>query len=1429
MSLLCKIRRLTRPSVRDFGISFLLILASACAQGPDTQVSQSQSYRQVNEECTGISLASASLSVPDFRKILACLNAHGALQPIQALAARLSDDELRPWVNAGNHYLLSQPRVFHQIETTFQTLGHRKVLDNTLFQLGRLLENDELVTSSLALAQDATQSDREVLKVLKLISEQMSETSVSELLSIGLQVFQSNAFISLQKQLNEKSRSGKKLKDLMDLLAAYLQDANDPARLDAGRLLLELVATGRLFDFLDDPRVLGTDPEQLKYRVPRLTAVLKTLFDDEGKTFDALTSLMHFGRQSVSCVKGSQTLAEPARFFMEELASRPLNESATFIKRTGPLIFMALGPLCDIPTELATLLPQVTRLADSSSIRPATELLQVMVEKGLLADLLVPMLSDTGSENTTGIKRLIPHLTELGDKDVWDDLLLLGSIFQAEDRATLQSYASLLLGKLPGSERTAWSVLAKSVSNIRPDRLYRFASSLSRLVEQDQILFSPALLSFRKAFFVNDAHPFIDIVREVLSDAEKDDELVLALFKVSEFPEFKASIRLISELSKDGRLKKVIQTLLTLFHKHSARSSAIVQDLKEPPTGQRSRHVLARVDLQGFQWFDEPFVGNRACSKFDLVQGLYTRSSSAYERNLDLFSSCMGSDSKHENSSRVFDFLRDQVTDQDLSYFDHTVALIQKLGFNSNDWTWISDRFFASQNDQSVFRLLGALPLLVHGTPSGSGSIVEPALGVLAAWNSAGPRAELGRLQSWAASHVRSDDFPLLVSDVERWSDAGSTLVLPSVSRLSFDAQRARRWIENKECGMTGEVDRRVIEVLEDATSAVSLSDQVQGRPRKVWSLPELKPRLEAVLNRIQSPQRDALLNIFRYFSLPKLGAPLTTSQHYTADELQNFLAYRAGDYRWVSYFADGETVPHVRYLSAMDRLELVLVNSDLWAPWPFLEDRLLPDFSNQRNFGLFFLNKIAEAWGDEPEEIWPDLIHKKYAGSRPPTLAEAVNEIMGWAQKFEALVGYPELPGCPQVANPTDSAEVQDQETRDPRAATGGLPSWLPGIKVAELQRSLYNIRQFLPVLVENLPLADQKAQRVLMPLGLKLPSPSSKMAGGLKVLRDILFELYASSAPEDRKADFHDPSLASRHSLSLMTDFVRLGLTRQATVLMRDTRVSAPSLQSFFRALVQGSGYQARRLIDSLLERKQLLFWVGVEGIFNAKTEAAKTLSFYSLAAAADLQIIPSAMASLAHTLSEHRSYWVKSSKKISDLLSSVLSSDRSAHFVRELSQDPDSLAKQRVARVMQSYFAEPKNLSGLVQLVRAVDENASSAQSWDLLFDRWGLWKKSDEVEALLLAEWSRGALDFFEEKMADPRAGAAARQMRGFLADALGDRSLDQYFALASRQPQGFFEIFQTLGTHVESGDLADLLKMTYRATHSAAYSATPSKK
>jgi hypothetical protein len=451
--------------------------------------------------------------------------------------------------------------------------------------------------------------------------------------------------------------------------------------------------------------------------------------------------------------------------------------------------------------------------------------------------------------------------------------------------------------------------------------------------------------------------------------------------------------------------------------------------------------------------------------------------------------------------------------------------------------------------------------------------------------------------------------------------------------------------------------------------------------------------------------------------------------------------------------------------------------------------------------------------------------------------------------------VGFPQLPGCRQVADPNDPPEVQYAETHDPTANSGGLPSWLPGLHVPLMQRYLFNIHQVLPVLYENLPKPG-------VPLG-----TGGKYVNGMRILRDLFFQLYYSSPYGYRRADFHNYGSGWYNNLSVLSKLVRMGLLREAARNARGWDPDDPAVADFFDALIDGAAsvenpgdprnpkYRAKPLIDALVDPKldsnprnprHDLLWGVMKGVFGVIDAAEgtgldeahrkeiegkpadevariraewareflrmKQLGYYTFAAAGPMKLTDSVLKTAAPLLREYSAYFAKHSDVVQDLLRSADSS----YLTRALYEDQDLETKARFASVLRDAFDQPRNALDAMSLAKAIDDDAGAKSSLDHMKERWDALALTQQYKDLKLEESGRQALEFFEELDSDPAARSTAARLRTYLAERLEQGDLDQLFGLASRNPDGLHRVLETASHHVEDGELKTFFARARRA-------------
>jgi hypothetical protein len=546
----------------------------------------------------------------------------------------------------------------------------------------------------------------------------------------------------------------------------------------------------------------------------------------------------------------------------------------------------------------------------------------------------------------------------------------------------------------------------------------------------------------------------------------------------------------------------------------------------------------------------------------------------------------------------------------------------------------------------------------------------------------------------------------------------------------------------------------------------------------------------------------DGLLNTLRLFTLPE-GEAANPFQRYHRDDLVKFLLPRSKDYRTILYYYPGETTPRVRLVNSLDRLELVVINADL--------QFMLPD-----NFGLKFLAVLAEAYGDEPYESWPEELQRRYprgSGKRPLTLKEAYQQMEKTENLFSKLVGFPKLEECSPGDGPAyDPADPADRpyETKLRMPALSGAPEWLVPF---DIKAHVFNIAQVLPVLKENLPGSNG--------------TPES--AGGLRIIRDLLWEIYSSTPPQ-----YRNPRAGERNNLKIAIKLVRLGLLRQVARQIRQFELDDPSMNDFFRSFIEGADTpQIGDIFHEVLmrHRDHKLIWAlmdVLQDIAEKPDDVAylKQLAFYLIGGAnpesmglpADRPLIQPVLANIDLAIRNHYDFLAANA----DLAADVLKSRQLSRSVRAFYEDPTNADKVRFSNLLVDVLEDDHRVDDLLTLAQAVNDDAGAHDGWNLFRDRMDAMTRQDGYQQLDLSEIGKDVLHFFEEvpSPAQPQTAADLREYLGrVLASHGGGASpgeIEELLDLAARKPDQVYQVLEMLSHYTENGELKDFVKLARRS-------------
>lgn len=1507
---------------------------SLFGDGIDHGVLNQTRYRKINLACSGIDLKSPTLDVPTFVKLLDCFNSQGALQQIADLIHKLSDTDLQPLVDILNQYILTDSKILYELDATFNTLSNDNTLDTTFFQMGRILQNQDFIANTIAILRDgyfqkgsgnsSNGPDIKLLKALSVIGKEITYDHFGTAMNVGLTLSTARSFEETLTRFNGPSPGGRSLRSITDQLLNYMTiDTHDPNHVAVGLELINHLISGDIFSILD--QLFGADAQGLKIGVPRLASFLDLSLvahsadqnhSDAYTYLDDTTSLMHYLHPAIPCLKTSQSVPNPGMLVLSEITQPGVNPG-TYIRHDKPLLFASMNSFCSFPTQLGQFYPSFADIAGYRAVEPMVDLMtafyhvtSVGTDGSLthpMAQLLLNILADTGSapseyiglpdnvaapaEDTAGLKRLTPLMAEVSERGAFEDLFLILSLPKISDRPEFQDFLQFLVkdrGDIddPGRIWNIYNVITDAVARTSPLDLYNLVYSMRHFVNGeapwDQPVLTPALTALRSAFYINDVHPLIDMIHDILVDAPKNVPLFNTIFKISEMPQFRGAIANTSQLSEDGRLRQLVSALLTLFHKFAQQGAVAIHPGVAPTFYPSRRHNLVGADLTQFPYLDpEPGVANAACAAIDPRIPLddFTTDPAQFNQQVsNLFGTnlpppingCLNSDGNHGDVTAALDVLRSEKTDQGISYLDLNINMVKDLAghLNVNELTYLSNTWLSSMAssdpslDPEFFRMLNALPYWTS-TPidgfNGTGPVLRPLVDLLGPIFS-GAATSVQNLLSYGGVITSRDDIPEVIRFADVVFNAAPAPIpspvatpLPAPIPAEYEA-RIERWVSNKECTSNSTAQSvRKDQIMAAYQSSVT-SAALDGFPRMSWSMSELQSVLDPVLAKMMDPTASnpkkplskALLNIARYFTL-KPGETPTREKHYTAAALAQWLQARSTDYKLVSFFYPGASTPQVRMVNGLDRMELALLSPDFVAPPPFDKKSLFDGSDGDGlggDFALKFTAEIGNAWGDEDCSIWPDEIKQKFPdgckpnGKKPKTLSQALAFIQKISHSFEFLGGFPYLPGCGQVADPSDDPRTQCEETHDYQPETSGTDPWFNQLQKQDqlhMQASLYNIHQFFPDLIANLP--SNTPQTEINQIAGKFqgsnyicgtPQITRHTDVGLKIVRDMAYEIFYSTPTA-----YQTSVETQRNNLRALIDLVHLGLLHNTANSVRQFPMGDALLENVLAALVNSTAANgeasASDLIQTLVvdDKNHTLIYGLMDQIFNVINSGSavppsnnlpimKQMGLYAFAGMQQLGITEVGMTSIAPIVHEFWPYFANHLDKVQNFLTW----QRAAEVMRLAYETDDPNGKPALESILQDALSHPQHGLDLMAAVQAGFNTQTSFDLWNAFVNRMDAVTALPAYQNLQTHGIVMDLVHFFEENSSPltPAANEAssARDIRQFSAGEMSNGDIYQLLKLAAQKPDEFYQLLDTLSQYIRNGELKDFFLTARRS-------------
>ena len=378
-------------------------------------------------------------------------------------------------------------------------------------------------------------------------------------------------------------------------------------------------------------------------------------------------------------------------------------------------------------------------------------------------------------------------------------------------------------------------------------------------------------------------------------------------------------------------------------------------------------------------------------------------------------------------------------------------------------------------------------------------------------------------------------------------------------------------------------LEKRSREVVHDYENTITNWEWLKTGPRYKWKNSEIEKRLRDFSHDVVAAEKKSgnqtfiqgLLKLLRGFSRADYEEARDTKQFQPKDLLE-WLRSGSNDLKLVPYYYPGSKAPRLRLLNSFDQFEILIISADeLSLFWT--------------NYGSLYLSFIANAWGDEPREAWPEELQREYPKrkwsgkmiKRPPTLREVFTEISGHLAKIEKVIGYPKF-NCSRASRSgrrsrgsrfsvdppgdrTDDEMRNDFETVDFDIFGLRQKVKIPSVfRPHTIKSHLYNLRQTMTVLEKGLP---------------------DRGSNSMQIMRNLFWEIEQSTPKKNRKA-----TSGRKNHLRFVADLARMGIFRQLSKTFRGKQEASDYQLDTIETLIKAA-YEPQTqslLAEILTERK-------------------------------------------------------------------------------------------------------------------------------------------------------------------------------------------------------------------------------------------------
>ncbi len=916
----------------------------------DNAVLRLPDYRTHNPDCDGLDLSSPHLDVPTFRRFTSCINSNGSMGPLDQLVRELKDDELEPLVEIGNRLFLKDKRLLFEIASSFDEMDRRGILDPLLENVGNLLGNREFFVSILALFKEtlvrnklerlANVEQPSLLKAFEILAQYLEPARVDAFLETATMIAESPSFESYQAHVQ-----------------GFLAETFTADRLKKGhwiREIIDLLSRPSFYRWILHRRVLGNTSESLAVGTAKLRSLFGALVQERpgGTWLTHLSRLFAALNEPLHCFGNGLTVQGPLEPILLAMGSdQRLNRD--FFLRNAVLDLVAVGSICDLPRNvLRESYPAFRDFAQTGEFAWLVEIVEAMRETD-------PKLVDAFVEIVQHGTLFESSLREGLRTGIFEDLVLVATVPGPQASEALRSTFAFL--KEPQREAGGLSfqeLVVEPVLTTDPRRIDILVRSTIAFLSPTVVRWGETLSLTRKAFVVGGVHPWLQVGRELFSNATREESLYRAIIVLAELPSFPASLQQLSAMAKDGRLKRWMREVLRLFKNRVEDGRVSFVANAEPRALPKPFHRLASQQIPRYVFASDPADPNDPCLRVSLDFDFWNPHQTGWAEQYAWFSQCVEKTGDYPGITSWFDRMACSDVRENVSFFSalHTTALaLHPVETRADDVSfWVGAVFDPDFAE--------AIPKLLEET----GGLLKTLGATLSVVTN--PTPILDRL-----ARLLSSDR--IVEWVAAWARAGHEASISPEKYAPSDHFRPEIELAWEEKLKKGE--------------CVSFSGTMNKRREEIRAR-YFQPSLDA------AKAADAISRLLRY------GGEQALKRLVAGDfigRLEDVLQPAPVEERWLLLWDSQKRKLSVEVADPLRELEALLINSDIEPEWKL---RL---FYNT-NFALYFLGVIAESWGDVPAS-------KRPPGATARTLRDAVTEIENSLVRSEQWIGYPELPRC--------------------------------------------------------------------------------------------------------------------------------------------------------------------------------------------------------------------------------------------------------------------------------------------------------------------------------------------------------------------------------------------------------------------------------